>query len=296
MEAMNTEPTVEGAGEASTPPEPALFTIRAHEHRSTLASLKEVIRYREVMQSFASRNIRLKYKQASLGFLWAVLQPLVFVATFTVFFDHVAHVTVGGGVPYAAFSMSVVIPWQFVSNATLQASAGFLSEAGIVRKVYFPKETVVLGVILSSLVDLVIGVVLLLGISYFLGANLGINLLFLPLLMVVIILPVVAVSLPLAALYVYYRDIRYALPLAIQLWMYASPVVYPLTKVPQRWRLLYAFLNPVAGPLYGFFRVVAVGASPDWTLLGASLLSGCVILQVGHLVFRRLQPQFADVI
>jgi lipopolysaccharide transport system permease protein len=256
----------------------------------------EVIRYREVMRSFASRNLRLKYKQASLGFLWAILQPLAFVGIFTVFFNRVAHLSVGGGVPYAAFSMSVVIPWQFVSNATSLASAALLSESGTLRKVYFPKETAVLGVVMSSVVDLTIGVVLLLAISPFLGANLGINLLFLPLLMVAIILPVVAVSLPFAALYVYYRDIRYALPLGIQMWMYASPVVYPLTKVPHHWRLAYAFLNPVVGQLYGYFRAVAVGAPPDWTLLGASLLSGCVILLVGHIVFRRLQPRFADVI
>jgi ABC-type polysaccharide/polyol phosphate export permease len=129
-----------------------------------------------------------------------------------------------------------------------------------------------------------------------LGAELGWNIVFLPLLMVATVVPVIAVSLPLAALYVYYRDVRFALPLVIQLWMYASPVVYPLTKVPQQWRLPYAFLNPVVGPLYGYFRVVAVGAPPDWTLLGASFLSGCAILVVGHAVFRRLQPRFADVI
>lgn len=279
-----------------TRPEPATFTISAKEHTSLLSSAIEVFHYREVMQSFASRNIRLKYKQASLGFMWAVLQPLTFVAVFTVFFDRVAHIGVGGGVPYAAFSMSVVIPWQFISNATNQSSAALLSESGTVRKVYFPKETPVLGVAMASVVDLAIGVVLLLAVSPFLGANMGVNLLFLPVLMVATILPVVAVSLPLAALYVYYRDIRFALPLGIQLWMYVSPVVYPLTKVPRHWRLAYAFLNPVAGQLHGYFRVVAVGARPDWTLLGASLASGCVILELGHVVFRRLQPRFADVI
>ena len=280
----------------STRPEPTTFTIRADGRNSFLSSLTEVIRYREVMRSFASRNIRLKYKQASLGFLWAVIQPLAFVGIFTVFFDRVAHLSVGGGIPYAAFSISVVIPWQFVSNATNQASAALLAESGTVRKVYFPKETAVLGVVMSSMVDLAIGVVLLLIIAPFLGAHFSINLLFVPLLMVAIILPVVAVSLPLAALYVYYRDIRFALPLFIQLWMYASPVVYPLTKVPEHWRLPYALLNPVVGQLYGFFRVVAVGARPDWTLLGASVLSGLVILQFGHAIFRKLQPRFADVI
>lgn len=279
----------------STPPDGA-FIIRAGERQSTLSSLAEVVRYREVMRSFASRNIRLKYKQASLGFTWAILQPLAFVGIFTVFFHRVAHLSVGGGVPYAAFSMSVVIPWQFVSNATSLASGSLLNEAGSLRKVYFPKETAVLGAVISSLVDLGIGMVLLLVISPFLGANLGINLLFLPLLMLAILVPVTAVSFPLAGLYVYYRDVRFALPLGVQLWMYVSPVVYPLTKVPQHWRLAYAFLNPVVGQLYGYFRVVAMGARPDWTLLGASLLSGCLLLQVGHSVFRRLQPRFADVI
>ena len=277
-------------------PAPPSFTIRADERRSSLSALVEVVHYRDVMRSFASRSIRLKYKQASLGFLWAILQPLAFVGIFTLFFGRIAHLSAGGGIPYAAFSLSAVIPWQFVSNATSQASAALLSESGTVRKVYFPKETAVLGVVMSSIVDLAIGIVLLLAISPFVGARLGINLLFLPLLIVAIILPVIAVSLPFAALYVYYRDIRFALPLGIQLWMYASPVVYPLTKVPHHWRLAYAFLNPVVGQLDGFFRVVAVGSPPDWTLLGASLLSGCVALQIGHAVFRRLQPRFADVI
>jgi lipopolysaccharide transport system permease protein len=288
--------------DTSLPPQPSprpeqpLYRIRAHEHRSTLSSLIEVVHFREVMRSFASRSIRLKYKQASLGFLWAVLQPLAFVGIFSLFFGRVAHLGSGSGVAYAAFSISAVIPWQFVSNATNQASSALLSESGTIRKVYFPKETTVLGVIMSSLVDLAIGVVLLLAISPFLGAHLGINLLYLPVLMLALIVPVVAVALPFAGLYVYYRDIRFVLPLGIQLWMYSSPVVYPLTKVPQHWRLLYAFLNPVVGQLYGYFRVVAVGAPPNWTLLGASLLSGCVILKIGHMVFSRLQPRFADVI
>ena len=277
-------------------PEPTSLTIRAGGRTSFLSSLIEVVRFRDVMRSFASRNIRLKYKQASLGFLWAILQPLAFVGIFTVFFDRVARLKVGGGIPYAAFSISAVIPWQFVSNATTQASSALLAESGTVRKVYFPKETAVLGVVMSSIVDLTIGVALLLAVSPFLGAHLGLNLLFLPVLMIALVLPVVAVSLPLAALYVYYRDVRFALPLFVQLWMYASPVVYPLTKVPHHWRLAYAFLNPVVGQLYAFFRVVAVGASPDWALLGASILSGWLILQIGHIAFRRLQPRFADVI
>lgn len=292
---MRAEHTAKGQAYLSTP-EPAVVTIRAHERRSSVFSLIEVIRFREVMQSFASRNIKLKYKQASLGFLWAILQPLAFVGIFTVFFNRVAHLSVGNGVPYAAFSISAVVPWQFVSGTVNQASSSLLSEASTIRKVYFPKETAVLGMVMAALVDLLIGVVLVLVISPFLGARPGVHWLWLPVLMIALILPVVAVSLPFAALYVHYRDVRFALPLGIQMWMYVSPVVYPLTKVPPHWRLLYAFLNPVAGQLYGFYRVVALGTAPDWTLLGASLLSGCLILRLGHGLFRRLQPAFADVI
>jgi lipopolysaccharide transport system permease protein len=293
---MHSDRSPEGPATIPTRPEPPLLTIGAGERRSTLFSMVEVIRFREVMRSFASRNIRLKYKQASLGFLWAVLQPLAFVGIFTVFFNRIAHLTVGDGVPYAAFSISAVIPWQFVSNATNFSSSSLLSEAGTMRKVYFPKETVVLGAIMSAVVDLAIGVVLMLAISPSLGAHPGVDLLFIPVLMTALILPVIAVSLPLSALYVHYRDVRFALPLGVQLWMYTSPVVYPITKLPQHWRLAYAFLNPVVGPLYGFYRVVAVGAPPDWELLGASMLSAGVILRLGHALFRRLEPEFADVI
>jgi lipopolysaccharide transport system permease protein len=293
---MRTEHTPDNRAKSSARPEPELYTIRAGEQRSTLFTLIEVFRFREVMRSFASRYIRLKYKQASLGFLWGVIQPLVFVGIFTVFFHRVANVNVGNGVPYAAFSITGVIPWQFVSNATNFASSSLLAESGTIRKVYFPKETAVLGAIISSGVDLIIGVVIMMIISPFLGARPGLTWLFLPILMITLIIPVLAVALPLSALYVHYRDIRFALPLGVQIWMYASPVVFPLTKIPRNLRLLYAFLNPVVGQLYAFYRVVAVGARPDWTFLGASVLSGLVLLRLGHSVFRRLQPQFADVI
>jgi lipopolysaccharide transport system permease protein len=245
--------------------------------------------------AFAERDIRVKYKQAVLGVAWALLQPLAFLAIFTVFFGHVARIQ-GDGVKYAAFALTALIPWTYVSTTVSFGANALLSDASLVRKVYFPREVPVLAAAVASCVDVSAGLVAFLVLGPILGAHLTWTALLAPLLLPLVAIPAVGLSLALAALNVYYRDFRHALPLGIQLWMFASPVAYPLTRLPDNWELPYAFLNPIAGPLDAFRRVLGLGTLPSPELLMASLVGGLLWLALGYRLFKAMEPNFADVI
>jgi len=258
-------------------------------------SLRELWGYRGTILAFAERDIRVKYKQAVLGVAWALLQPLAFLAIFAVFFGRVAKIG-GDGVPYAAFALTALIPWNYVSTTVSFGANALLNDASLVRKVYFPREVPVLAAAVASCVDISAGLVAFLILGPILGAHLTWTALLAPLLVPFVAIPAIGLSLGLAALNVYYRDFRYALPLGVQLWMFASPVAYPLTKLPADWQLIYAVLNPVAGPLDGFRRVLGLGVLPSAELLGASLFGGIVWLWLGYRLFKSMEPNFADVI
>jgi ABC-type polysaccharide/polyol phosphate export permease len=258
-------------------------------------ALRELWHFREVLRSFTSRSVRVRYKQALLGITWAVIQPLAFLGLFVIFFGRVADIS-GGGVPYAAFALSALVPWQFVSNGVSLGTGSLVSDAALIRKVYFPREAAVLGAIGATGLDLAVGIGLFLALAPFLGAKLGLSFLYVPLLVVALTIPVVGICLPLAAINVYYRDFRYVLPLATQLALFASPVAYPVSLVPERWQGLYALVNPFVGPLDGFRNAMALDDAPDWHLLGLSALTGVVLLVVGYRVFKAFEPEFSDVV
>lgn len=258
-------------------------------------SIADLWHYREVLRSFTSRTVRLKYKQALLGVMWAVLQPLAFLVLFVIFFGRLGGVS-GGGVAYAAFALSALVPWQFVANGLSFGTNSLVQDAALVRKVYFPREAPVLGSIAATFLDLLVGVCLFLAIGPFIGAHLGFALLYVPLVTVTLTISMTALCIPLAALNVYYRDFRYAVPLLIQLGLFASPVAYPVSTIPEQWRPIYALLNPFVGSLEGFRRALALDQAPDWGLLGLSLVSAVVLLVIGYRVFKGLEPEFSDVI
>jgi lipopolysaccharide transport system permease protein len=258
-------------------------------------SLRELWAYRGTILAFAERDIRVKYKQAVLGVAWALIQPLAFLAIFAVFFGRVAKIS-GDGVPYAAFALTALIPWNYVSTTVSFGANALLSDASLVRKVYFPREVPILGAAVASCVDFSAGLVAFLVLGPVLGAHLTWTALLAPLLLPLAAIPALGLSLALGSLNVYYRDFRYALPLGVQLWMFASPVAYPLTKVPAEWQVLYAVVNPVAGPLDAFRRVLGLGVLPSPTLLGASLLGGLIWLLFSYRLFKSMEPNFADVI
>jgi homopolymeric O-antigen transport system permease protein len=259
------------------------------------SALAEVWVFRGTIRAFAERDIRVKYKQTALGVGWAVIQPLAFIAIFTLTIGRVAEVS-EGDVPYAAFSLSALVPWTFVSTGVSFGASGILMDAAMVRRVYFPREVPVLAAVAGASVDFGIGLVLFTGLGPFLGANVSWWWLLTPVLFFFLATLASAVAIPLAAMNVYYRDFRFAIPFAVQLWLFASPVAYPLSVVPPEWQPLYVALNPAAGLLDSFSSVLAAGTAPNWTYLGVSLLGTLVIGLLGYLLFKRLEPNFADVI
>lgn len=284
---------------APTPPPGASaplpeFVSDSRGRASLAAAVHELLAFREVIWAFTSRSFRLRYKQTLLGVAWVVLQPLLFLGIFVLVFGRAVEIS-GGGAPYAAFALSALVPWGFASSAITFGGNALVADASLLRKVYFPRETPVLGAVGSYLPDLGIGILLILIAAPLTGATLGLSLLLAPIVLVALIVPVVGIALPLAALSVYYRDFRYIIPFALQIALFASPVAYPVTTIPDQWRTLYA-LNPVVGPLEGFRRLFALGEAPDWSLLAVSGASALVITSLGYALFKRLERQMADVV
>ncbi len=268
--------------------------IGPHPSRRFLESLAALWRARGSVAAFAERDVRVKYKQAALGVLWVVIQPLGYVLVFTFAFRHAGRLP-GGGAPYAAFVLSTLVPWLFLQTAVAFAANALVNDADLMRKTYFPREVPIIAAVLAGVVDLAFALVVFALIGPILGAHVSGWWLLAPVLVVPLALLATAVSLPLAALNVYYRDFRYALPFALQLWLFASPVAYPLTAVPAEWQTVYAALNPAAGILDAFRRVLALGALPDAQVLSVSIAASLVLAFAGYELFKFLEPRFADV-
>lgn len=271
------------------------LVIEASPRGAARRSLRELWGYRDTLLAFAERNIRVKYKQTLLGVAWVVLQPLAFMTVFTVALGRLADVP-GGGVSYAAFSLSAFVAWGFLQSGVNQGANALINDAAFLRKVYFPREVPVLAAQLAAAVDLAAGLLIFMIAGPLLGAEVAWTWLLAPFLGIGLLVLGSGVSLALGALNVYYRDFRNALPFLLQLWLFASPVVYPLTVVPEKWRLVYAALNPAAGLLDSFRRTLTLGQLPDPALLGISLAGSLLVAAVGYRLFKRLEPNFADVV
>jgi lipopolysaccharide transport system permease protein len=276
-------------------PRPLELVIEAGPRPRLVSAIGELAAYRATIFAFAERDVRVKYKQAVLGIAWAVIQPLAYMAVFTVALGHGAKVS-GGGVPYAAFALSALVPWNYLQTAVNFGANALVNDASLLRKVYFPREVPVLAAVVGSLLDLGIGFILYAALAPLLGANVSPTwLLALPLAVCLAALAFGA-GVFLAGLNVYYRDFRFALPVALQLWLFASPVAYPLTVIPGRWRTVYCLINPAAGILDAFRHVLTLAQFPSGRLLGVSLLSTGVLMVAGYRMFKSLEPNFADVV
>ncbi|HXX39000.1 MAG TPA: ABC transporter permease [bacterium] len=256
---------------------------------------RELWAFREVILAFAERNVRVKYKQAVLGVLWAVLQPLIFLGVFMVVFGRMANIS-AGSTSYPAFALAALVPWFFVQTAVTFGAQALLMDSALLRKVYFPRETPVLGAVLSAGLDFAMGFALLMALEPVLGGHLSWNVLMVVPLWLTLAVLTTGVSLILGALNVYYRDFRFVLPVLLQLWMFASPVAYPLSAVRAQWRELYIVLNPAAGILEGFRRALAEGHLPDLGLLALSAGTSCLVAWIGYWFFKRMEPGLADVV
>lgn len=256
--------------------------------------LGAVWRYRELLVVLMLRDIQVLYKQALLGAAWAILQPVFAVVIFTIVFGYFARMPTDG-IPYPVFAFAGVLPWTYFAEAVRRSGTGLVNDAELVRKVYFPRLIMPLANVISPLLDFLIAFCVLLVLMAFYGIAPSWKMLVIPPLMVISALLALSIGLWLGPINVRFRDIKHTLPFIIQIWMYASPIVYPLSMVPAQWQGLYS-LNPMVGVIEGFRWAVFNQGEPNF---GALAVSGVVIvfLLAGGLVFfRRMERTFADVI
>jgi lipopolysaccharide transport system permease protein len=258
-----------------------------------LLDLAELWEFRELLYFLIWRDVKVRYKQTALGALWAVLQPAMYMVLFTLVFGRLAHLP-SDGVPYPVFVFAGLLPWTFVANAVTTAGTSLVNNGNLITKVYFPRFVVPLGSVGAALVDLGVGFVLLLGLQWHYHVPLTLGMLMLPGVILMALVTAVACAALLSALTVAYRDFRYVVPFGVQVWMYATPVVYPASLVPERWRALL-WLNPMAGVLEAF-RALVLGRSLDWTLVGTSAATGAIWLIGAALYFARVEHRFVDVV
>jgi len=256
-------------------------------------NFSELWHYRELLYSFVARDVKIRYKQTALGFLWAIIQPLFLMVVFTLFFGNLAKVP-SEGIPYPLFSFAALIPWTLFAEGLTRSTMSMVSNAGIMTKVYFPRLIMPISGILSPLVDFCIAFVILIFMMAYYGFVPTIAIVLLPLFILLALMTSLAVGLWLSALNTKYRDFQYTLPFIIQLWLFASPVVYPASMLPESWQFIYA-LNPMVGVIEGF-RWALLGTNPPEAIILISVCVVFVLLIGGLFYFKRMEQYFADVV
>lgn len=257
--------------------------------------LAELWRYRELLLFLVWRDIKVRYKQTLLGAGWAILKPLFSMVIFAVIFGRLAGIPTDG-VPAPVFYFSGLLPWLLFQDGVSKASGSLVTGRSLVTKVYFPRVAIPLAAVLASLVDFGLASVVLGGMMVFFGVSLGSAVWILPAFLLLTLLTGVGVSLWLSALNVTYRDIAYVTPFVIQAWLYASPVAYSATLIPEGLGRLAYGLNPMAGIIQGFRWALLGAGQPDAAMLAVSLGAVAVLVITGALYFRRVERSFADVI
>jgi len=260
--------------------------------------MREVVRdiylHWDLILSFARRDIKARYKQTALGVAWSVLQPLSMMVVFTLVFSVFARVP-SDGIPYPVFAYSALVFWTFFSNTVAGGTSAMVANAVLIRKIYFPRETLLIAVLLAGLLDLGVASLLFLGMLAYYKIALTLAALWLvPLLLLQTTLMFGVISLT-SATHVNYRDIGHGLPLVMQLWMFATPVAYPMSVIPA-WLRPYYLLNPMAAIIDGYRSAIIAGTTPDLSALAVSVIVTIVIAGLGLTVFRRAAQTFADVI
>lgn len=256
--------------------------------------LDAVWRYRELLFFLVWREVKIRYKQAAIGIGWAILQPVIAMLIFTAIFGYFARIP-SDGVPYAVFAFTAILPWTYFSEAFRRGGTGLVDDADLIRKIYFPRLIIPLAMVVAPLVDFLLSFVVLLVLLAWYDIVPTANIVFLPLFLLVAMVLALAVSLWLGPINVRFRDIKHTLPFLIQIWMYASPVVYPLSMVPERWKLLYS-LNPMVGVIEGFRWALLGKENPDFLAMSVSLFLIVLVLLGGIVYFKKMERFFADVI
>ena len=257
-------------------------------------NLRDLWEYRELLYFLTWRDIKVRYKQTALGMAWVVLQPLLLMLVFTIFFGRLVELP-SDRISYPIFTYTALLPWQLFSRALNEGSMSLIAHERVITKTYFPRILLPAAAVLASLIDFGIAFLVLIGFIIFYGVYPGLAIFTLPLFVLLLVLAAFGVSLWLAAFNVMYRDVRYMLPFLTQIWMFATPIIYPVSVVPDSWRLLYS-LNPMVGVVEGF-RWALLGESNGMDVtIGLSVFVVAGVLGGGVLYFQSVQQTFADVI
>jgi len=256
--------------------------------------LEELWEYRELLYFLTWRDIKIRYKQTVIGAGWAIIQPFFTMIVFSVFFGKLAGIP-SEGLPYPVFYFSALLPWMYFANALNKATNTMIEHQHVITKVYFPRIILPLSAVLSGLLDFGIAFTILIGMMFFYGIVPTTAFLLLPLFLLLAVATALGAGLWLSAWNAIYRDVKYAVPFLVQLWMFASPVAYPSSLVPEHWRWLYG-LNPMAGVIEGFRWAVTGQGQPPGLALFAS--AGAVLLLVigGLFYFQKMEATIADVV
>ena len=256
--------------------------------------LAEVWEYRELLYFLTWRDIKVRYKQTILGAAWAIIQPLMIMVIFSLFFGRLAKMP-SDGLPYPIFSYAALVPWTFFAYGLTQSSNSLVNSASLIKKVYFPRLAIPIATVLSGVVDFVLAFIVLLGMMLLYGIVPTINVFWLPLFLVLALITSLGVGLWLSAMNVQFRDVRYTVPFLTQFWLFATPIAYPSSLLSEPWRTVYA-INPMVGVVEGFrWALLGVDTAPG-PIIFVSTLAAVAILITGAFYFRRLEKTFADVV
>jgi lipopolysaccharide transport system permease protein len=273
------------------PPKP-LIAIEAGRGLAGL-DLWDLWLHRDLFFFLIWRDVKVRYKQTVLGAAWAILQPFLTMVVFTLFFGRLAKVP-SDGIPYPIFAYAGLLPWTFFSNAITASSNSLVGNASLITKVYFPRMVIPAAAVGAGLVDLAIAALILVAMMAYYGFGLGWSALMLIPLVVLTSLLALGVGMWMSGLNVKYRDVRYALPFCVQLWMYATPIIYPISFIPERWRWILV-LNPLTGIIDGY-RSALFGRPFPWSELMVSTILTLLFLVYAAYSFKRMERDFADVI
>lgn len=269
--------------------------LRIEPSRGLIAiRIKELWAYRELLYFLVWRDIKVRYKQTVLGVLWAIIQPVLTMVVFSVFFGKLGKMP-SDGVPYPIFSFAALVPWTLFSNGLTQATGSLVASSNLIKKVYFPRLIIPTATVLAGVVDFVLAFVVLLAMMFYFGVFPTINALWLPAFLLMTIVASLAVSVWLSALNVKYRDVRHIVPFLSQIWLFATPIAYSSSLLNEPWRTIYG-LNPMVGVVEGFrWALLGTSTQPGMMVL-VSFAVSLVLLIVGAFYFRRMERTFADII
>ena len=287
---MNTIATTVPSPELSQPP---VLRITPP-GRWWVISFGELWNYRELIYFFVWRDIKVRYKQTAIGAAWAVLQPLLTMLIFSLFFGRLAHIP-SEGLPYPIFYYSALLPWMYFAAALQNSTTAIVENQRLVTKVYFPRLALPLASVFSGLVDFGISFLMFVVLMIYYRVHWGWAILMVPVFLLLAVLLALGVGLWLSALNAIYRDVRYVVPFLIQFWLFASPVAYPSALVPAKWRWFYG-LNPMAGVIEGFRWSLAGRGTPPGQLIGIAAIVVLVILLSGVAYFQKMETTIADVV